>query len=397
MPPARRVAVMFELEWPHKRHADIFAGTQRYANERGWDSIIDEFVDETLTRNISQSNLYDGIIGRVNEKQARVAIRQGIPVVNVWFNSPAWNRLPGVFPDFAAAGRLRAEHLLARGLRRFSVLTRKERGAGTQTTAFRETVAASGFECSTVSLPMHPTRTFKQWQRCERQIVEFMDQWEPPIGVYAVVDEIGRMIAQLCQRRGWRVPEDVAIITGSNEETICEHARPSLTSVEFGYTQVGYQAAMLLDRLMQEQSKGKKKKPGQRPTHVIIPPEGLVVRESTDFFAVDDALVADALAFIAANCHRPLGQQDVSRAVNAETRTLQMRFRKFLDRPIVAVIRQLRIERAKRELVQSNRTMQEIAKDIGFGDPARMNDTFRRELGITPSEYRRQRQLDRRV
>ena len=231
MPPAYRVAVMFELEWPHKRHADIFAGTQQYANEQGWESIIDEFVDETLTRNVSTSNLYDGVIGRVNERLARVAARQGVPVVNVWFSSPAWDKLPGVFPDYVAAGRMRAEHLLARGLRRFIVLRRNERGSRTQATAFRETVAAAGFQCSTVSLPMQPTRTFKQWQRCERQIAEFMDRWELPIGVFATVDEIGRFVAQLCQRRGWRVPEDVAIITGSNEETICEHARPSLTSV----------------------------------------------------------------------------------------------------------------------------------------------------------------------
>lgn len=394
MPPARRVAVMFELEWPHKRHADIFAGTQRYANERGWESIIDEFVAETLSLNQAESPPYDGIIGRVNAKLARVAAQQSVPAVNVWMNSPAWKQLPGVFPDYAAAGRLRGEHLLARGLRRFCVLTRNERGAGLQTAAFRETVAAAGGRCPTVSLPLHPTRTYKQWERCERQIVEHMDRWKLPIGVFAVVDEIGRMIAQLCQRRGWRVPEDVAIITGSNEETICEHARPSLTSVEFGYRQVGYQAAMLLDRLMQERAEGKKSNPDQQPPHVIVPPQGLVVRESTDFFAVDDALVADALAYISAHCHRRLTQHDVSRAVSAETRTLQMRFRKFLDRPIVAVIRQLRMERAKRELVQSDRTMQEIAQAVGFGDPARMNDTFRRELGITPSAYRRQRQIE---
>jgi LacI family transcriptional regulator len=53
------------------------------------------------------------------------------------------------------------------------------------------------------------------------------------------------------------------------------------------------------------------------------------------------------------------------------------------------------MERAKRELVQSKRTMEEIARDVGFGDPARMNDAFRRELKITPSAYRSQRLLER--
>jgi len=193
------------------------------------------------------------------------------------------------------------------------------------------------------------------------------------------------------------VPQDVAIIAGANEETICENARPTLTSLEFGYRRVGYQAAELLDRLMSQRARSKPRQPVEEPPHVLLPPQGVVVRESTDFFAVEDSVVADALAFIAANCHRRLKQHDVARAVKAETRTLQMRFRKFLDRPIVAVIRQLRLERAKRELVQSTRSMKQIAEDVGFGDPARMNDAFQRELNITPSEYRRQRQLDKKV
>ena len=50
MPPTpekpRRVAFMLDLEWPYKRHAGIFAGTQQYAEEQGWESTIDEYVAE---------------------------------------------------------------------------------------------------------------------------------------------------------------------------------------------------------------------------------------------------------------------------------------------------------------------------------------------------------------
>ncbi|MEX0866156.1 MAG: hypothetical protein WD030_02285, partial [Pirellulales bacterium] len=127
MPPKRRVAVKFELEMPHKRHADVFAGTQQYAREHGWQTIIDEFAAETLEHSGTESPPYDGVIGRANEQLARWAVTHGLPVVNVWLASPVCDRLPGVFPDYAAAGRLRAEHLLARGLRRFSVITRNDR------------------------------------------------------------------------------------------------------------------------------------------------------------------------------------------------------------------------------------------------------------------------------
>ena len=76
-----------------------------------------------------------------------------------------------------------------------------------------------------------------------------------------------------------------------------------------------------------------------------------------------------------------------------ETRTLQRRFRKYLDRPITTEIRRVRTERAKRELTQSERPLSEIARDVGFGEMMRMYDVFRRELGVTPSEYRKERQV----
>ena len=127
---------------------------------------------------------------------------------------------------------------------------------------------------------------------------------------------------------------------------------------------------------------------------VFLSAQYLVVRESTDFFAVKDELVAAALEFISRNSHRRIGQDDVSRAVAAETRTLQLRFRKVLNRPIATEIRRVRIERAKRELVQSDRRINNIARDVGFGTANRMCEIFRRELGITPSDYRKQRKVE---
>jgi transcriptional regulator GlxA family with amidase domain len=75
-------------------------------------------------------------------------------------------------------------------------------------------------------------------------------------------------------------------------------------------------------------------------------------------------------------------------------RTLQREFRKYLDRPIAAEIQRVRIERAKRELAQSGRSIQDIAHDVGFGRSKRMSEAFGRELGVTPREYRKTRQIE---
>jgi len=223
----------------------------------------------------------------------------------------------------------------------------------------------------------------------ERKIAAWMNAWNPPVGVFVGAETYGRIVAQMCRNRGWRVPQDVAIITGANEETICEHPRPTLTSVEIGYERIGYEAARLLDQLMDG---------GRRPAEpILLPALSLVVRESTDFFAVDDELIARALAYIAAKSHLEIGPDDVAEAVNTHRRTLQRHFKKYLGRPIATEIRRVRIERAKRELSQSNNSLAQIARDVGFGKAMRMCEVFQRELGIAPSEYRRNRRYDKEV
>lgn len=390
---------MLDLKWPLKRHAHIFAGTQRYADERGWESIIDEYAAEHLADGATKSNLppYEGVLGRVNGKLAECARRLKIPLVNVWFNSPACDQLPGVFPDIAAAGRLRAEHLLARGLRRFAVLTCEDRAEKLGTATFRATVAKAGFEYILEKIPLDPSHNYSAWRKTEQRIESWMEHWKLPIGVVIGSEEVGRLVIQLCRRRGWRVPGDVAIIAGTNEETLCDLPRPSLSSVELGYERVGYEAARLLDQLMDERDSGRRPKGADsKPQHIFLPPQGLVVRESTDFYAVEDEIVARALQFISANSHRSINCDDVAKALNVHPRTLQRRFRSVVDWPISDEIRRVRIERAKRELAHSKRSIAEIARNVGFGDRMRMYEVFRRELNVTPSEYRKARQAESR-
>lgn len=381
-----RVGVMLDLNWPYKRHAAIFAGVQRFAEERGWVSIIDEFAHDTLRRARGASERYDGIVARANHALARWAARRGVPVVNVWPSSPARHLLPGVFPDSLETGRLVAEHLLARGFRAFATLTsRKNVDNDLEVQEFSRLVRCAGFGCAPAHIPQDPHRDLAHWRKTVRRIDQAMSRWTPPIGVYVSQEVCGRLVVQAGHRHGWRVPEDVAIVAGKNQETLCEQPRPTLTSIEIGYDRIGYAAAELLDRLMAGQA--------APAVPIRLPPHGLVVRESTDFFAVDNPVVATALAFISANSHRRIGPDDVAAAVGAETRTLQNYFRKTIQRPIATEIRRVRIERAKRELAQSDRTLDAIAHDVGFGTIQRLYEVFRRELGVSPGEYRVRRQL----
>jgi len=389
-----RIAIQLELEWPYNHHAAMFAGTQQYAYEQGWHSIIDEFVAQNLLARPAARVHYDGIIARSSKNLARCSSQLGVPLVNVWFNSPARDQLPGVFPDYSAIGRLRAEHLLARGLRRFAILVREDRGRHLEAAAFRSTVEAAGFPCSHTKIPLNPARSHAVWLKAQQRIDAWMCDWQLPVGVSVNDEALGRTIVQMCVQRGWRVPQDVAIIAGANEKVLCENPRPSLSSTDLGFERIGYEAARLLDGLMEgkkKQRRSSKNKPA--PTHIMLPPKGIVIRESTDFYAVDDEIVAAALLFIARKSNKQVSPSDVAQAVGLEPRTLRRRFAKVLGRTVVSEIRRVRVERAKRELVQSKRSLAAIARDVGFVTRRQMCEVFFRELGVTPREFRKRRQL----
>ncbi len=401
MSQTRRVALMLDLVWPFKRHARVHAGIEEYARLHNWKTIIDEFVDDTLPRTKAKPLPYDGVIARATNPLADRCRRLNLPLVNVWTNSPVWESLPCVLPDYEASGRMRAEHLLARGLQNFMAIGyHQNRDTKLEIDAFRHVFGAAGYSCPAIYVSRKYNSSRAGFRQAEQAIARAMDDWQLPIGVLACTEAIGRMVAQMCDLRGWRVPEDVAIIAGWNEEALCEAPRPSLTSMELGFERIGFEAAKMLDRFMDVRQKaGRRKKKGRKspPQHIFLPPQGIVVRASTDFHAVDDDLVAAALEFISAQSHQPISPRDVARAVATEERTLRRRFTKFLGRPIAAEIRRVRIERAKRELAQTEHSIATVARNVGFGETLRLYEVFRRELGVTPSQYRKERQLDNRA
>lgn len=400
----RRIGLALEVHALYKQHAEVFAGIQRYADERGWETVIDDWSEVTLASSGATRPPYDGVIARVNDRSHDLLVqtdRWGVPLVNVQRTSLVYDRLPGVFPDFKEMGRLRAEHLLSRGLRHFAHLTVSGRPVDQlMDEGFSEAIREAGYSVERCELSPTWGNELSDYQQSLETIRRWMDTWRLPIGVAVVTDMFARQLVTLCHERHWRVPGDVAIVGGNNEEKLCEMPRPSLTSIEIGYERVGYEAARLLERLMDEadarRSAGQKAvthDPQRAPNHISLKPVGIVVRESTDFYAAEDELVTRALAYIARQSHTSLSVGDVADSLGVSSKTLQNRFREALNRSVAREIRRVRIEKAKRELADSNHSIEEIARRSGFASRTRLYEVFRRELDVTPSAYRKQRKL----
>jgi AraC family transcriptional regulator len=62
-----------------------------------------------------------------------------------------------------------------------------------------------------------------------------------------------------------------------------------------------------------------------------------------------------------------------------------------LDRPQEKARINLRIEESKRLLRETKQSVVAVALDVGYSNPSHFAQLFRRETGLSPRDYRRQR------
>jgi AraC-like DNA-binding protein len=104
----------------------------------------------------------------------------------------------------------------------------------------------------------------------------------------------------------------------------------------------------------------------------------------------EPVLVAEALRYIAANLHKPVSVPEVVAAVCVSRSTLERSFQSHLALPISKEIMRLRLERVKRHLIERKTNLKHVALENGFPDATTLCRIFRREIGITPGQFRKQ-------
>ncbi len=171
-----------------------------------------------------------------------------------------------------------------------------------------------------------------------------------------------------------------AIIGVDNDEILCEQSNPPLSSVARNFEEAGYQAAELLAQAMAGQDVSDRT--------VIIHPTEIIARQSTDILAIDDPDVARAVRFIRQASLSPLTVENVLETVAVSRGHLDRRFLQILGHPIHQEITRARIERITRLLLETNRSVTQIAFDLGFNGPDRLSRYFHRHQGMSPREYR---------
>lgn len=103
----------------------------------------------------------------------------------------------------------------------------------------------------------------------------------------------------------------------------------------------------------------------------------------------NDAAIADCQNWIAHNYRE---NQPVNRMIDRSSlapRTFARRFRAATGYQPMEYVQALRIEEAKQLLELTTSNVDDIAREVGYEDPASFRRLFKRNTGLTPAQYRR--------
>lgn len=187
---------------------------------------------------------------------------------------------------------------------------------------------------------------------------------------------------EICRLLEFNIPEDISIIGADDDEYICELQNPPLSSVQVASEQAGYQAAQLLDQIIQ----GNASMQGQRIPALAA---GITERQSTNVLMVQNEQVRKALSFIREHANRPIRVSDVVEATGLSHRRLNDQFHAALGCSIVKQLTRSRIDTICQLLRNTDLRAQEIANTVGYSDDRHFSRYFKRATGLTPQAYRR--------
>lgn len=375
----KRVAVLVDTSTTWGR--GIIAGIHQYSRRHGnWHLFVEaRGLDDSAP--LPRGWQGDGIIARIATPEVADQLRRRrIPVINVSGIRLPGSGFPCVCNDGEAAARMAVEYFSARGFRHFAYLSlRGLEYVARQCEAYQEAVAGVGGDCSVRGVKAHSGFISPDWNLQVEELGKWLASLPKPVAVLSWGG--GREVIQACLRVGLRVPQEVAVLSSSDDTLLSEISPVHLSGVRNACEKIGHEAAAMLDQAMNGIPAGRKE--------IKIAPEGVVTRQSTDTLAIADQALVSALGFMRANLSRKLRMEEVARAAGLSRSVLERRFSEILGTSPAAYLADARLDRVRRLLAETDMPVAEIAEQAGYGAPEYMTAMFQRKFSITPLRYRK--------
>jgi len=360
----------------------VHRGIEKYASEHHW-HVSPFYAQEKV---VPWGWEGDGILAWLAEggdDLAEFVEQARKPTVDFSWHRP---HLPfaRVLLDYAHGSQMVADHFLKGGLRHFLYCSDKdnwaleERGAG-----FVAALKKAGYGCQW--LRWHKTPQFghgrEQWKRKRQWLAEQLKASPWPVGVLTFDDIEALEVLEACEDARLAVPERVAVVGGANVLLAPDSISTPISSVDPNLELLGYTGAELLDKLMKGAAP-----PGEP---LRVPAARLIIRRSSDLLAINHKGLSNSLRYIMEHCHEPINVGDVVAVAGMSRRSLHKAFVEILGRTPGQELQRVRMERAKRLLLETNQKVEAIAGLCGFASLNSFSIAFKQAAQLSPQHFRK--------
>ncbi|MBT3293837.1 MAG: substrate-binding domain-containing protein [Verrucomicrobia bacterium] len=377
--PEQPIRVLFANAWWHQ---DIVNGTVRHAAERGWH--VD--LQVCMSGRLPERWQGDGIItmlGGDRVELGRLIDDAKCPAVSLNDNFADFN-IPRISQDDAIAGNMAAEHFLERGFNSFAFYSHglSPDTAERRYSAFAARLRQEGYETNPILWADARGKRADTWLNRQEWLRETLSTLPKPLAVFALNDEAATEVIEACLAESITVPESVAVLGMLDMAIFRNSTTIPLSSIQVDFDTITRVACDVLARMMDGEPP---------PAHpILFPPTGIASRRSTDTIAAHLPEVARAVRFMLGNYARQFGTDDIAHAAGVCKTLLYDAFASDMGQTPYAVLNRIRVDNAKRLLVDTSKKIETVAEECGFGNRINLHRHFKRSLGTSPAAFRKQ-------
>ena len=381
----KNVSLIIEMSNDYAR--GLLEGIHSYAQtKQDWSIHMTEHSRHETDKYFSLIKDCNGIIARIETP----AIAERVKKVNVPTIDVSAGRLipttPWVETDDRAIVQMAIDHLMDCGLIKLAYFGDPFYSwSKLRYKYFCEITDKLGIETFAFHLPKRPIHQV-QWYAIEGEISKWLHSLPKPIGIMACADLCGHPLLEICKHYNIHVPEDIAVVGVDDDQLLCKLSNPPLSSVKTNPYETGMKAAALLDDLMNGKEVEVKK--------YAFKPLRVNKKSSTDILAINDPLISQAVSIMRDNAQNNIKVEDILKHLPLSRRVFEQRFKKVLNRTPHQQMLMIRINYMRELLATSTKTLQEISEIMNIDNPEYLSVLFKRETGMTPSEYRKKVQMN---
>ncbi|WP_207395283.1 AraC family transcriptional regulator [Bremerella alba] len=371
----RRVAVLIETDDSWGRA--VVSAIGQHARQFHWRILIGP-RDSQNRLCLPKGWPGEGVIVHLRTKWLANHVKKfNLPTVDVATMMPGERWVGRVATNDDERAEMAFAHFRERGLQNFACFAPSlGRYSDSRAEIFAQKVRQVGFHCS-----LFGAKEGQQgWRLENHHVLKWLAELPRPLGVFASDPYPARQLAEICDQGGLRVPDEVAILAGDDDDLLCNLAWPRLSAVQLGCHALGEEASKLLDRLMDGA-------PIPKET-TFISPLRIHSRHSTDILAISDQELLPILEYIHREASRGLQVKELLRKFPVSRRSLEQRFRQHLGRSPAQEIRRVRLDRAKVLLLETTLAISEVSEACGFVSCAHFSTSFQKQFGMAPSDWR---------